>query len=171
MSSSAAQHNQEAPPTRGNDTQSDSSGGSSVSMLDEAQAVDGDGYKTPNSFEQCNITGGQMSDQFALALLRLQHGLDQTVGRLDRVEELVRQSLEGLSLLQNQTNPKQRMTSGESSTSRAGKANTNNYRRRLFNFVGNLGTIHWFYLSYPIVVYLILRALERRRRSHRPLGR
>jgi hypothetical protein len=138
-----------------------------MSMLEEAQAADGDGYKTPNNFEQCEIAGGQMNDQFALAILRLQHGLDQTNGRLDRLEDLVKQSLEGLRALQNQTCPKQLVTSAASS---GDKTSVCSYRRKLFNFGRSFGSVQWFYLSYPIVVYLILRALERRRRNRqRPL--
>jgi hypothetical protein len=108
-----------------------------------------------------------MNDQFALALLRMQHGLDQTNTRLAKLEELVRQSLDGLRLLQNQTHAKQRFDTGEPSTS-GRKPLVGNCRNRLISFVRHLGLVHWFYLSYPIVVYMILKSLERRRRNHRP---
>lgn len=130
-----------------------------MSMLEEAQTAEGDGYKTPNAFEQVQIAGGQMNDQFALALLRLQHGLDQTVSRLDKLEGLVKQSLDGLNLLQNETRPKQRFSSGGRTPPVC------SVRNKLTHFVRQMGVTHWFYLSYPIVVYMILRKLERVRRD------
>jgi hypothetical protein len=136
-----------------------------MSMLEETQTADGDGYNTPNSFEQCNIAGGQMDDQFALTLLRLQHGLDQAVGRIDRLEELVKQTLDKLRSLRDQTNPKQRVLSEPSSGGRTTKA-ANGFWRQSISSIRSTGTVLWFYLSYPIVVHLILRALERRRRAH-----
>lgn len=167
--SSATSHLQQnlEASTKGNDTQSNSSGGSSVSMLEETQAAEGDGYKTPNTFEQCNIAGGQMNDQFALVLLRLQHGLDETVGRLERLEDLVKESLNGLRSLQNQTQPKQRLSSIDAS--RGKHITVASCSRKLINIVKHLGAVHFFYLSYPIVAYMILGALERRRRNRQPL--
>ena len=156
---------------RGNgDTQSNSSDGSSISMLEETQSPDGDGYKTPNSLEQSvSITGGQMSDQFALAVLRLQHGLDQTEGRLARLEEQMKQSIASIRSLENQTVPKQMAASRDSAVS------SSSGRRRhsagggcagkLLGYLGQMKSVHWFYLSYPILVYVLIRAIERRRKS------
>jgi len=154
-----------------NDTQSQSSsGGSSVSMLDDTpQATGGDilesGYKTPTSLDQLQSSIiGQMGDQFSLAVLRLQHGLSETNSRLDRLERQLSESLDSLRMFgsnaraQSQTRPKEVAT-----TARAG--------RKLFDCVGRLCTVHWFYISYPIVVYLMMQLLfdrRQRRDNHRP---
>lgn len=133
-----------------------------MSMLEETQTAERDGYKTPNAFEQAQIAGGQMTDQFALALLRLQHGLDQTVGRLNKLEIIVKQSLDGLNLLQNQTRPKQRLPSSCHQKAPVVCGVTSKFTQ----FLRQLGVMHWFYLSYPIVVYMILRRFEKRRRNN-----
>lgn len=154
-----------------NDTHSNSSsGGSSVSMLDDtSQAVvcdaDQGGYRTPTSSDQLqsSITG-QMSDQFALAILRLQHGLGEANSRLGRLEEQLRQSIEAIRSLEStqsaQTYPKHPLEGREGR--QYGGARTSS--SKLARFVSHFGTIHWFYLSYPIVVYFLMRLLFDRRR-------
>lgn len=157
---------------KSNDTQSNSSSGdSSVSMLeDTSQATaiceaNQGGYKTPTSVDQLQASiAGPMSDQFALAVLRLQHGLEETNSRLYSLEMQLKQSMDSIRLLElasdRQTNPKSLLSNDK--RKRVGKTN------RLLNFVSQVGTIHWFYLSYPVVVYFLMRLLFDRRRR---LGR
>lgn len=150
-----------------NDTHSDSSGGSSMSMLEEAQSVEADGYKTPISLEECNITG-QMRDQFSLAVLRLQHGLDETNSRLSRIEAQVLRACESIRALENQTHAKQTIGGNGSSKSRAchdgRRGNGPVGASRLISLLRRMDTFHWFYLSYPLLVYIVFKTLERRRR-------
>lgn len=153
--------------TGANDTQSNSSGGSSMSMLEEMQSPDGDGFKTPISLEECNITG-QSRDQFALAVLRLQHGLDETNSRLSKIESQLMQSLESIRSLESQTFPKRPLTASVHSDYQRSSSTTGTSRRGCFkkftNFISRLDTVHWFYLSYPILVYVLLQTYENRRR-------
>lgn len=139
-----------------------------MSMLEDTQSGGGggDGYKTPNSLAQ--TISGQMSDQFALAVLRLQHSLDETMNRLNKVEDQLKISLESISRLENQTFAKQPVSSGfgigkSSSSSPPAKCSTG----RLIRFLSNMNSVHWFYLSYPILIYVILNAIDRRRRARR----
>lgn len=145
--------------TRSNDTQSNSSSGSSMSMLEDTQSAGGDGYKTPTSLTE--TVSGQMSDQFALAVLRLQHGLDETHKRLNRIERQLRLALDSINRLENQTCVKQPVASGRNSSSPFKRCSVS----KLSSFLHNMGTLHWFYLSYPILIYALIRAFEKRRRG------
>lgn len=153
-----------------NVTKSNSSSGSSLSMLEDTQSACGDGYKTPSSLAQ--TISGQMSDQFALAVLRLQHGLDETVARLNRVENQLQQSMESIRLLENQTFVKQPMFGGHNhknlSNSRSSSTRNCLLVRNLWTLLSQMKSVHWFYLSYPFMVYFIMKGLDRRpRRSSR----
>lgn len=149
--------------TKNNDTQSNSSGGSSMSMLEETQSA-GDGYKTPSSLAlKETLIGAEVSDQFALAILRLQHGLEETVVRLDTIEGQLKQSMIRIQMLENQTLAK------ESATTRkldgVGRSDIPCRPKGIFELLRNMTTIHWFFLSYPFLVYIIISALKRRNRN------
>lgn len=147
--------------TKSNDTQSDSSGGSSVSMLEDTQSA-GDGYKTPNSMAfKDTLVGVEVSDQLALAVLRLQHGLEETVTRLDTIENQLRQSMRSIQMLENQTYAKRPAVRPDS----GGRSRVPCRPEGIIEMLRNMKTIHWFYLSYPFLVYFILRAFERRNRN------
>lgn len=153
--------------TGANDTHSSSSDNSSMSMLEETQSPEGDGYKTPNSLDHCNITG-QMSDQFALAVLRLQHGLEETNSRLNKIEAQVAQSIESIRSLENQTHAKQPVGGdgcGRCRRCPPDRARSGCSGNRLISLLSRIDSLQWFYLSYPIVVYALFRAIERRRRQ------
>lgn len=147
--------------TKSNDTQSDSSGGSSVSMLEDTQSA-GDGYKTPNSMAfKDTLIGVEVSDQFALAVLRLQQGLEETVTRLDTIEGQLKQSMRSIQMLENQTYAKRPAVRSESDR----KSRVPCRPESIIGMLRNMKTIYWFYLSYPFLVYFILRAFERRNRN------
>ena len=129
-------------------------------MLEDTQSPGGDGYKTPTTLEQ-TIADRQMSDQFAAAVLRLQQGLDSTVVRLSRVESQLQQSMNSIRLLENQTHAKQPITGYKNRPSQS-----RHPVKRFCNILSQIGTVHWFYLSYPIVVCLIIKAIENRRSRH-----
>lgn len=83
-----------------------------------------------------------MSDQFALAVLRLQHGLNETNTRLSKLE----------AQMASRTN---RVASGGGD----GRVRGGN---KLIDLLSRMDSLHWFYLSYPIVVYALFRLFERR---------
>lgn len=144
--------------SRVNDTQSNSSSGSSMSMLEETQSA-GDGYKTPNSLAFKDMFTGDMSDQFAEAVLRLQHGLDETRSRLGVIENRLEQTVSELQLVAEQAHVKGTRAGSLRNERSLGPS------QGCIKFLINITPMHWFYLSYPFLVFLFLRALERRNRS------
>lgn len=143
-----------------------------MSMLEDTQSPEGDGYKTPTSLgQESTLASGEMKDQFALALLRLQDGLDEVTARLNRLESEMHDKQQAAGDNCGQTHPKQRIHS-------TSPLNTKHPRRasggcglgdRLLHLVSRIESIHWFYLSYPVVVYAVMRAIEGRRRSRASL--
>lgn len=123
-----------------------------MSMLEETQSA-GDGYKTPTSMAFKESFSGENSDQFALAVLRLQQGLEDTNSRILRVENQLKQNLQSIKKLENQTKVK---SSGFAESRGQPSAHS---------LIGVVRSIDWFYWSYPFLVYFVIRALERRDRK------
>lgn len=117
-----------------------------MSMLEDTQSA-GDGYKTPNSLAFKETFAGEISDQLASAVLRLQHGLDETITRLDSIEDKLNHSINRINMLEKR------------------QSKVSLRRNNLLATLRNMKTVHWFYLGYPILVYLIIGALKRRDRS------
>ena len=137
-------------------------------MLEDTQSAGGDGYKTPSSLAQ-TITS-QMNDQVGLAILRLQHGLDQTVSRLNMIESDLNRSMEAIRRLESQTYAKQILEGVGYTTERERNSSSRRPRGPIETAIGclrRMDSMHWFYLSYPILVYVLVRTFERHRRGRR----
>lgn len=142
---------------KNNDTHSNSSGGSSMSMLEETSvkqvlsdsdhpSVEEEEYSDTLTMGVHSKIGGEMSvgesakGQFASALLRLQIDLDATNRRLNGLESKLDAALS--------SKPRNERVKG-----------TEARRDRLLSR-DNMYTL--IYLSWPLVVFLTMRAIERR---------
>lgn len=85
-------------------------------------------------------SSGDADDQLAVAILRLQRGLEETNKKLAKIEgDIVKQ------MRSSQTKAK----------------SSSNYT--IGNVIKSMKAIHWFHLGYPFVVYFVIRALTRRK--------
>lgn len=104
----------------------------------------------------------EMSDQFALAILRLQHGMEDNVKRLVSIEDQLKILKTGLDRVEKSGNYAQQTHSLHNS-SRSNATNS-----MLFNSSGLLGlikNINWFTVTWPFVVYLLLASYEQRKQK------
>lgn len=91
--------------------------------------------------------GRSAKDQFADALLRLQADLDKASGRLCAIETKVDQMAQ----------------QDRSSSNKHVRINDNKHNRTAKKILSQKNLARLFYIGWPVLVYVVLRALERRR--------